>query len=194
MKFFLNFFAETGTLWSQGPVTWDFWKSYSIRPRYSTFKHFWVCSASDEIHSAYAQPAMGFPPRMLSMDLYVKTVHIFPLAELSMRENSFLVCSVSDKIVSTYAQHAHAIIFENYSKSQIKMQISTKKNRNFEKPFRNPSNRTTVNFLKKIFWISLQKNLVPHMLSHRENVRTSKFWRKSKEKKQKKFRKFTKGI
>jgi hypothetical protein len=32
------------------------------------------------------------------------------------------------------------------------------------------------------------------MLSHRGNVRTSKFWRKSKEKKQKKFRKFTKGI
>ncbi len=32
------------------------------------------------------------------------------------------------------------------------------------------------------------------MLSHRENVRTSKFWRKSKDKKQKIFRKFTKGI
>ena len=34
--FFLTFFAETETLWSQGPVTRDFWKSYSIRPRYST--------------------------------------------------------------------------------------------------------------------------------------------------------------
>jgi hypothetical protein len=32
------------------------------------------------------------------------------------------------------------------------------------------------------------------MLCHRGNVRTSKFWRKSKEKKQKNFRKFTKGI
>jgi hypothetical protein len=32
------------------------------------------------------------------------------------------------------------------------------------------------------------------MLSHRENVRTSKFWRKSKEKKRNFFRKFTKGI
>jgi hypothetical protein len=41
------------------------------------------------------------------------------------------------------------------------MQISTIKNRNFEKPFRNPSNRTKVNFLKKrYFWISLQKNYV----------------------------------
>ncbi len=56
-----------------------------------------------------------------------------------------------DKIVSAYAQHAHAIIFENYSKSPIKMQISTIKNQNFEKPFRNPSNRTKVNFLKKTF-------------------------------------------
>jgi hypothetical protein len=32
------------------------------------------------------------------------------------------------------------------------------------------------------------------MLSHRGNVRTSKFWRKSKEKKRNFFRKFTKGI
>jgi hypothetical protein len=64
------------------------------------------------------------------------------------------------------------------------MQISTIKNPNFEKPFRNPSNGTQVNILKKkFFWISLEKNLVLRMLSHRENVRTSKFWRKSKEKK-----------
>jgi hypothetical protein len=68
---------------------------------------------------------------------------------LSVRLNRFLVCSVSDKIVSAYAQHAHAIIFENHKKSQIKIQISTIKNPNFEKPFRNPSNRTQVNNLKK---------------------------------------------
>jgi hypothetical protein len=73
MKWFLYFFAETETLWSQGPVTWNFWKSYSIRPRYSTLKHFqpamksipqmlsqrWnsfgVCSVCDEIRSAYDQ-------------------------------------------------------------------------------------------------------------------------------------------
>jgi len=55
------------------------------------------------------------------------------------------------------------------------MQISTIKNLNFEKQVRNPSNRTKVNFLKNIFGVSLQKNLVPCMLSHRENVRTSKF-------------------
>ncbi len=35
---------------------------------------------------------------------------------------------------------------------------------------------------------------VPHLLSHRENVRTSKFWQKSKEKNQTIFRIFTKVI
>jgi hypothetical protein len=75
------------------------------------------------------------------------------------------------------------------------MQISPIKNPNFEKPSRNLSNRTKVKILKKKnFWISLKKNLVPRMLSHRGNVRTSKFWRKSKEKKRNFFQKFTKGI
>jgi hypothetical protein len=74
------------------------------------------------------------------------------------------------------------------------MQISPLKNQNFEKPSRNLSTRTKVKILKKNVWISLNKNLVPRMLSHRRNVRTSKFWRKSKEKKRNFFRKFTKGI
>jgi hypothetical protein len=65
--FFLTFFAETESLWSQGPVTRDFLKSYSIRPRYSTFKHFGACSACDEIGSQYAQHAMKLVPRMLSV-------------------------------------------------------------------------------------------------------------------------------
>jgi hypothetical protein len=51
MNFFFTFFSETKTLWSQGPVTRYFWKSYSIRLRYSTFKHFRACSAWDEIGS-----------------------------------------------------------------------------------------------------------------------------------------------
>jgi hypothetical protein len=56
------------------------------------------------------------------------------------------------------------------------MQISTIKNPNTEKPFRKPSYRTQVNILrKKIFWISVKKNFIPRMLSHRENVQTSKF-------------------
>jgi hypothetical protein len=75
------------------------------------------------------------------------------------------------------------------------MQILTINNRNFQKPSRNPSNRTKVKILKKkIFWIAHQKNLVPRMLSHRGNARTSKFWRKSMEKERNFFRKFTKGI
>jgi hypothetical protein len=57
----------TETLWSQGPVTRDFWKSYSIRPRYSIFKHFRACSACDEIGSQYARHAMKLVPRMLSV-------------------------------------------------------------------------------------------------------------------------------
>ncbi len=126
MKFFFTFFADTETIWSQGPVARDFWKLYSIRPRYSTLKTFprmlsmrWnrfqVCSACDEIGSTYAQCAIKFVPRMLSIDCTCKTVHSLPLAE-HMRWNRFRVCSACDKIVSTYAQHTHAIIFENYSK------------------------------------------------------------------------------
>jgi hypothetical protein len=70
------------------------------------------------------------------------------------------------------------------------MQISPIKNQNFEKPSRNPSNRIKVKILKKKnFWVSLKKNLVPRMLSHRVNIRTSKFWRKSMEKKRNFFRK-----
>ncbi len=60
--------------------------------------HFLVYSASDEIRSSYAQPAMKFVPRMLSIFsmMVLKWVAISPYAEharklvthwLSMREN-----------------------------------------------------------------------------------------------------------
>ncbi len=75
---FFYFFAETETIWSQGPVTRDFWKSYSTRPRYSTFKNI----------SAHTQHAMKSVPRMLSMWW-----------------NSFRVCSVCDKIHYAYTQN-----------------------------------------------------------------------------------------
>jgi hypothetical protein len=75
------------------------------------------------------------------------------------------------------------------------MQISTIKSQNLEKPSRNPINTTIVKILGKQFFGYLSKKfLVPRMLSHRVNVRTSKFWRKSKETKRNIFRKFTKGI
>ncbi len=159
------------------------------------WNRFLVCSACDEICSAYAQGAIKFVPRMLSMDVHVKTLHILPLAEhalkfvprmLSLRWNRFLVCSVCDKIVSTYAQHTHAIIFEKLLKNryQIKMQILTL----IIEILKNRPGTHLIGlkwkFWNKIFFDSSQKNLVPRMLSHRENVRTSKFWQKSKEKKQ----------
>jgi hypothetical protein len=74
------------------------------------------------------------------------------------------------------------------------MQNFDYKNQNLEKPSRNPSNRTIVKILKeKNFWISLKKNLVPCMLSHRVNVLTSKFWRKLKETKRNFFAKIYQG-
>ncbi len=75
---------------------------------------------------------------MLIIYVHVKTVTIF-----------MLTCSVCDKIVSTFAQRAHAIIFENYFKKQIKMQILTKNNPNFEQPSRSPSYRTKVKILRE---------------------------------------------
>ncbi len=94
-EIFLTFFAETETLWSQGPVTWVFWKSYSIRLRYSTFKHFRTCSASDEIISLYAQPAM-------------KSFHCM----LSQRWNAFRIWTARDEIHSAYAQNILNYVFE----------------------------------------------------------------------------------
>jgi hypothetical protein len=125
---------------------------------------------------------------------------------LSICGNSFLVYSACEEIGSKYAQHAIKsfprmlsisilLFLKMTQKSLIKMQILPIKNKNFEKPSRNLSNRTKVKILKnKIFWISLKKNLVPRLLSHCGNIRTSKFWRKSKEEKRIFFRKFTKGI
>jgi hypothetical protein len=116
---------------------------------------------------------------MLSMDLHFTFTFY---RWMSMRENSFLVCSVCDEIVSSYAQCAiksfprmlsiRMLYFLKITqKYLIKMQILTINNRNFEKPSRSPSNGTKVKILEKNFFlIAHQKNLVPRMLSHRENV------------------------
>ncbi len=168
------------------------------------WNRFRVCSACNQISSQYAQWAIKFVPRMLSMDCTCKNVHILPLAEhamisvpcmLSMRWNWSRVCSACDKIVLRMLSIRMLWFSKMTQKPLIKMQISPIKNQNFEKPSRNPSKRTKVKILKKkIFGISLKKNLVLRMLSHHRNVRTSKFWRKSKEKKRNFFQKFTKGI
>ncbi len=155
------------------------------------WNRFPVCSACDENSSPYAQRAIKFVPRMLSIDCTCKNVHIFPLAEharkfvprmLSMRWNRFRVCSACDKIVSAYAQHT-------------KTNFAYKKSKFLKNSLGTYLIGQKVKILKKKkFGISLKNNLVPRMLIHRGNVRTSKFWRKSKEKKQNFFRKFTKGI
>ncbi len=77
-----------------------------------------------------------------------------------MRGNSFLVCSPCDEIGSAYSQQAiksfprmlsmRMLQFSKMTqKSLIKMQILPIKKQNFEKPSRNPSNRTKVKILKK---------------------------------------------
>jgi hypothetical protein len=53
---------------------------------------FHICSASDEILSAYAQCATKFVPRMLSMDVHVKTANILLLAEHARK---FVPCMLS---------------------------------------------------------------------------------------------------
>jgi hypothetical protein len=77
------------------------------------------------------------------------------------------------------------------------MQISTIKNQNLEKPSRNPSKRTIVKILRKKILGYLSKKIwfrVCTLHSHRLNVRTSKFWRKSKETKRNFFRKIYQGL
>ncbi len=165
----------------------------------------------------YAQGAIKSFPRMLSIAVHVKTVNIFPLAEftrkflqqmLSVQWNCFLVCSVCNEIVSSYAQCAIKSFpcmlnmrsaCYNFSKitlkPQIKLRISTIKNPNFEKPFRNPSNRTQVNikknknlgYLSKKIWFRVCSVTVK-MFQLRNS---SENWRKISEIF---IRKFTKGI
>ncbi len=67
------------------------------------------------------------------------------------------------------------------------MQISTKKIKILKNRLGTHLIGPQWTFWEKFFWISLQKNCVPRMLNLRENIRTSKFWRKSKGKKQKNF-------
>ena len=90
------------------------------------------CSASNEIHSAYAQPTMKFVPRILSVQL-----------------NSFRVCSAWIVHVKMFTFFRWLSMTKMTQKSLIKMQISPIKNPNFEKPSRNLSNRTKVKILKK---------------------------------------------
>ncbi len=132
-EIFFYFFAETVTIWSQGPVTREFWKWYSSQ------RDIQLLNISAHAQHAMksvprmlskrrktfraAQNVIKFVPRMLNMDCTCKNCSHFTagwacaeIRMLSVRWNRFCVCSACDKIVSKYAQHTHAIIFEKYSK------------------------------------------------------------------------------
>ncbi len=134
------------------------------------WNRFRACSANDEIVSAYAQHTMKSLPRMLSVRwncfrvcsacnkiVYAAAQHAFRCPCKNCQ--NFIGHWANAKIRSAYAQHTHAIIFENDSKNQIKLQISTIKNQNFEKPSRNPSHRTKVKILKKNVFLYLSKKI-----------------------------------
>ncbi len=105
---------------------------------------------------------------------------------------SFRVGSASDEIVSSYAQpemkhvpcmlsRCMLLFSERTQKRQIKIPFSTINNLNFEKPPTISSNRNKANTEQKIP-IPRNKKLVLRFFSHCENVRTSKFLQKSREK------------
>jgi hypothetical protein len=74
------------------------------------------------------------------------------------------------------------------------MQILTINNRNFEKPSRNPSNRTKVKILKKIFLDSSSKKFGSAYAQSPRKCSNIEILAKIEEKKAKNFRKFTKAI
>ncbi len=112
-NFILTFFAETETLWSQGPVTRVFWKSFSIRLR--------GCWASDGMHSTYEQPGMRYVPRMLSIFwmMFLKWVVISSYDEhvrklitrwLSMRGNWLLIGWACTEIGYSLTEHTRKLV------------------------------------------------------------------------------------
>ena len=87
MTFFFTFFAETESLWSQGPVTRDFKNrirfgrdirllNISAHAQHA-INRFCAHLACDEISSAHTQRAIKFVPRMLSMDCTCKNCSHF---------------------------------------------------------------------------------------------------------------------
>ncbi len=112
----------------------------------------------------------------------LKTVNIFPLAEqtrkfvrrrLSVRLKRFHVCSA-----------CACFNFKNYSKNKLKCKFWPKIIEFLKKTSRSPSYRTKVKILEKKFSDSSPKKFDSAYAQHRENVRKSKFWQKSKEKNQ----------
>ena len=74
------------------------------------------------------------------------------------------------------------------------MQISTTKNQNLEKPFRNPSNRTIVKILGNKFFGYLSKKFGSAYAQSPRKCSTIEILAKIEGKEANFFRKFTKGI
>ncbi len=123
MKFFKTLFAETKSLWFQKYATQDFWKLYSIRPRYSSFKHFHECSASneirpkyahcsasDEIHSTYAQHILDDDFEMGCDSPY----NGYLLAEHARKLVYSLAVHTQKSVWHTLSQHVHFYSFYSF--------------------------------------------------------------------------------
>ncbi len=92
-----------------------FLKSYSIRPKFSTFEHFRACAASDEIVSSDAQPAMKSFPRMLSQEW-----NTFRVCSAYFEMGcDFLLCWACAKICYSLAEHARNWLLVGWACSKI---------------------------------------------------------------------------
>jgi hypothetical protein len=105
-------FVETESLWSQEPVTRDFWKSCSIRPRYLIFKHFSVGSASDEIVSAYSQQS-------LKSCTYAQPAHSRSFEKYTKKQNKMQFMTKNNRILKN-RQRSHLICPKWTSKKNLR--------------------------------------------------------------------------
>ncbi len=81
-------------------------------PRYSTYKHFGACSASDEIISLFAQPAMKSFPRMLSQrwNAFHECSAIDEIRTIPCVHSIFWMMFLKRVVISCYAEHAPKLV------------------------------------------------------------------------------------
>ncbi len=133
---------------------------------FNTFCKNWIPMVPRACNTRYAQPAFKSFPRMLSVWW-----------------NRFHVCSAC-------ASYDFRKLLKN---TKLKCKFWPKIIENLKSRLGTHLKGPKWEFWTKTFFDSSPKNLVPRMLSHRENVQTSKFWQKSKEKNQIFFSKIDKG-
>ncbi len=182
------------------------------------WNHFLECSASNEMRSAYAEPATKFVLCKLSIFwmMFLKWVVISPYDEqdarklvtrwLSMQGNWLLVDWAWAEIGYSFTEHASKLItcwlsmggnwlLVGWAYVEIGHSLAEHTRKFFFIGILNhvfspvPFSRALSNVLCLLssvcslspilcsmshFLVARQQNLVPHMLSHRENVQTSK--------------------